>query len=501
MRFIPQQRAGERPYLMIGDTSAYRLGRQHDWWAWEPEADEYVSTYGAQMTGPGGESEWDWYCLDMDTPIVHGGEVISDGLRKLADLSVISGELLDTTEWLMIRTPGHPLSSNPKGPGWQSWFRWYRSRPLRTGALPGAREIELKTTGTSPGSPGYEVKKAPEELPVLPEWIAERFGYSDGINRFTGEHGYSVEEWQVNLVKLWASPDIPSDKFILGFNSPELGGIPVIPFSDKRHIDQKVKAEEIARADLIRPRRKGRHRSVDWQTAPPEAQAVYAYVSGGVIDVGDPLLEEIDPAGCGRQWCSSRKHPLIATKDGKIMLMIDKPRASKYVRFPGWDEDRMDPLFGRQWQIGVLAEVVSQVYREAGEQNQRISQTRVAEIINNPMFRDEHDLWVYRAVSGSRVREAREFALHGPLASDPVHCKECRGCTGDIVTSERPDRYRDNHQWMCVPAKVVSDPMTPDLRAWALQFGDDRPSDVTTVGSITSASKDYEPPPAAPWDS
>jgi hypothetical protein len=47
---------------------------------------------------------------------------------------------------------------------------------VRTGPLARCAAIEIKSRCTAPGSPGYEVRHAPDELPVIPRWIAELAG-------------------------------------------------------------------------------------------------------------------------------------------------------------------------------------------------------------------------------------------------------------------------------------------------------------------------------------
>src|SRR5207247_11335616 len=55
------------------------------------------------------------------------------------------------------------------------WLVWYRAdpvRPVRMGPLACCRAVELRTRGTCPGSPGYVVWAEPEQLPVIPRWLA-----------------------------------------------------------------------------------------------------------------------------------------------------------------------------------------------------------------------------------------------------------------------------------------------------------------------------------------
>jgi hypothetical protein len=45
------------------------------------------------------------------------------------------------------------------------------------GQLARCHAVELRTRGTCPGSPGYVVWSEPDQLPVLPRWIAELAGH------------------------------------------------------------------------------------------------------------------------------------------------------------------------------------------------------------------------------------------------------------------------------------------------------------------------------------
>jgi hypothetical protein len=73
-----------------------------------------------------------------------------------------------------VRTPGG--RDRGHGPGWHLWGRADPDYPVRTGPLARCSAVELKSRCTAPGSPGYEVRHAPGELPVIPRWIAELAG-------------------------------------------------------------------------------------------------------------------------------------------------------------------------------------------------------------------------------------------------------------------------------------------------------------------------------------
>jgi len=77
-----------------------------------------------------------------------------------------------------VRTPGHPDRGHL--PGWHLWYRADPARPVRPGPLARCHAVELRTRGTCPGSPGYVVWAEPDQLPVLPQWIA---GLTGPVNR------------------------------------------------------------------------------------------------------------------------------------------------------------------------------------------------------------------------------------------------------------------------------------------------------------------------------
>lgn len=243
-RFIPHAAPGKRAYAMgkldaegvfhpaawddPEAVSAYQAGKADGWWEWEPDADEYIRRIGGTMTGaPGGPR---LVCLDLDVPIAPGGAVIADGMRTLADLAAIDGEILDTSGWIMVKTPGHG-GDNPKAPGHHAWFLDDPDAPTATGAMPGHREIELKTLCTAPGSPGatdrframdgtwqtqtspgYVVTQTQDEVPLLPEWIRKRFGEAKPGRETTGETGWSVPEWAQEWARGLGSDPEPGEE-------------------------------------------------------------------------------------------------------------------------------------------------------------------------------------------------------------------------------------------------------------------------------------------------
>jgi hypothetical protein len=113
-------------------------------------------------------------CVDLDQQLALDGTVWLDGVRWLTDTGVLAGQILDITAAVTVRTPGNP--DRQHGPGWHLWFRSDPDRPVRLGTLKQCRVVEVKARCTAPGSPGYEVRHAPAELPVLPAWIAELAG-------------------------------------------------------------------------------------------------------------------------------------------------------------------------------------------------------------------------------------------------------------------------------------------------------------------------------------
>ena len=136
--------------------------------AWSLQVDEHVRRRGAELLGHGA-----LVLVDLDVAMAVDGTPMVDTLRWLSDRAVEAGELLDLSVSLTVRTPGHRDSGHL--PGWHLWFK-SPAGPVRMGPLARCRSVELRSRGTCPGSPGYGVRYAPDELSVLPRWIAELAG-------------------------------------------------------------------------------------------------------------------------------------------------------------------------------------------------------------------------------------------------------------------------------------------------------------------------------------
>lgn len=148
--------------------NAYQLSERQGF-PWSPDLDAHVSRCGGELLGHG-----ELICVDCDAELLIDGTTGTDGFRWLADAAVRAGYLLDVTTCLSVRTPGHP--HNGHAPGMHLWFRADPERPVRYRALAQCKFVEIKSRGTCPGSPGYTVLAAPEELPALPGWLAELAG-------------------------------------------------------------------------------------------------------------------------------------------------------------------------------------------------------------------------------------------------------------------------------------------------------------------------------------
>jgi hypothetical protein len=136
---------------------------------WSPAVDKHIARFGGELL-PGGQL----VCIDCDQQLAIDGEVWRDGLRWLTDAGAEAGQLLDITRFVSVRTPGD--RDRMHGPGWHLWARSDPEYPVRSGALKRCAAVEIKSRATAPGSPGYEVRHAPAELPVVPRWIAELAG-------------------------------------------------------------------------------------------------------------------------------------------------------------------------------------------------------------------------------------------------------------------------------------------------------------------------------------
>ena len=146
----------------------YQLTRRQGL-AWSPSLDAHIRRRGGELLGHG-------YLIlvDIDSPAAADGRPLVNALRWLADRAVQAGGLLDLSATVAARTPGHPASGHLAG--WHLWYRTDPARPVHLGPLPRCHAIELRTRGTCPGSPGYPICAHPNELPVLPQWIAALAG-------------------------------------------------------------------------------------------------------------------------------------------------------------------------------------------------------------------------------------------------------------------------------------------------------------------------------------
>jgi hypothetical protein len=179
-RFVPRQAPGRREPLRVtagafrsrglevpedrARWNAYQLSERRGW-PWSSRIDYHVRRRGAELLG-GAE----FLCIDLDQHLAVDGSVWLDGLRWLADKGTAAGELLDIAMFVAVRTPGN--LNRGHGPGWHLWCRTDPDYAVRTGPLARCAAVEIKSRCTTPGSPAYEVRFAPAELPVIPRWIA-----------------------------------------------------------------------------------------------------------------------------------------------------------------------------------------------------------------------------------------------------------------------------------------------------------------------------------------
>jgi len=145
--------------------NACQLSRREGW-PWSPARDDHARRRGAELLG--------FIVVDIDTPMAVDGTPMVNAFRWLSDRATEAGEILDPSATVAVRTPGHPDSRHL--PGWHLWYREDPDRPVRMGPFKRCRAVEIKSRGTCPGSPGYEVRHAPAELPVLPRWLADLAG-------------------------------------------------------------------------------------------------------------------------------------------------------------------------------------------------------------------------------------------------------------------------------------------------------------------------------------
>jgi hypothetical protein len=146
----------------------YQLTRRHGL-AWTPGLDAHIRRRGGELLGHG-----HLILVDIDSPTAADGRPLVNALRWLTDRAVEAGELLDLSATVSVRTPGHPGSRHLAG--WHLWYRADPGHPVHLGPLARCHAIELRTRGTCPGSPGYLICAYPDELPVLPHWIAALAG-------------------------------------------------------------------------------------------------------------------------------------------------------------------------------------------------------------------------------------------------------------------------------------------------------------------------------------
>ena len=178
--FVPRQAPGRREPARVtsgafiagglpvpghpAQRNVYQLTRRRGL-PWAPGLDGHIRRRGGELLGHGA-----LILVDIDTPAAADGTPLTDALRWLADRAVEAGALLDLSATVSVRTPGHADSWHL--PGWHLWYRADPSHPVRMGPLARCHAVELRTRGTCPGSPGYVVWSQPDQLPVLPRWIA-----------------------------------------------------------------------------------------------------------------------------------------------------------------------------------------------------------------------------------------------------------------------------------------------------------------------------------------
>jgi len=178
--FVPRQAAGRREPARVSpgafraaglpvpghpaQRNVYQLTRRQGV-PWTPALDAHIRRRGGELLGHG-----QLILVDIDTPAAVDGAPMVNALRWLADQAVEAGGLLDLSATLAVRTPGHPDSGHL--PGWHLWYQADPACPVHMGPLARCHAVELRTRGTCPGSPGYVTWSEPDQMPVLPEWIA-----------------------------------------------------------------------------------------------------------------------------------------------------------------------------------------------------------------------------------------------------------------------------------------------------------------------------------------
>lgn len=182
--FVPRQAASRREPARVtpgafkaaglpvpehpAQRNVYQLTRRRGL-PWTPGLDGHIRRHGGELL-----PHEELILVDIDTPAAADSTPMINALRWLSDRAVEAGELPDLSAAMAVRTPGHPDSGHL--PGWHLWYRADPSHPVRMGPLARCHAVELRTRGTCPGSPGYVVWSEPDQLPVLPRWIADLAG-------------------------------------------------------------------------------------------------------------------------------------------------------------------------------------------------------------------------------------------------------------------------------------------------------------------------------------
>jgi hypothetical protein len=179
-RFVPWQAPGRREPARVsagaftaaglqvpehpGQRNIYQLTRRQGL-PWSPSLDAQIRRRGGELLGHGNLT-----LVDIDCPAAVDGKPLLNTVRWLADRAVQAGGLLDLSVTVSVRTPGHPDSGHL--PGWHLWYRADPAHPVHPGPLARCHAVELRARGTCPGSPGYLVCSHPDDLLVLPRWLA-----------------------------------------------------------------------------------------------------------------------------------------------------------------------------------------------------------------------------------------------------------------------------------------------------------------------------------------
>jgi hypothetical protein len=137
--------------------------------SWSPGIDAHTARRGSELLG--GDR---FLCTDADTTLAIDKSVWLDGIRWLTDAATTAGEILDLTGCIAVQTPGD--RDRGHAPGWHLWWRADPDHPVRLGPLRRCPAVEIKNRATAPGSPGYQVRHAPAELPLFPRWLADIAG-------------------------------------------------------------------------------------------------------------------------------------------------------------------------------------------------------------------------------------------------------------------------------------------------------------------------------------